>query len=83
MQRPDAKIDQRNGKRPSETNERKDTVGNPHRNGPPGVQTGISGFLGLGGGRTRARTWDPMIKSLTLMTLFQRLSCKSGGFETQ
>ncbi len=35
------------------------------------------------GGRTRARTWDPMIKSLVLMMLFQCLSCKFGGFQLQ
>jgi hypothetical protein len=28
------------------------------------------------GERTRARTWDPMIKSLAFSTLFQWLSCK-------
>jgi hypothetical protein len=31
--------------------------------------------------RTRARTWDPMIKSLALTVLFQLLSCKLGRFE--
>src|ERR1700704_123513 len=30
----------------------------------------------LGGGRTRARTWDPMIKSLTFILYFQWLNCK-------
>ncbi len=34
------------------------------------------------GGRTRARTWDPMIKSLTFTALFQWLSCKFRGFNT-
>ena len=31
----------------------------------------LRGLQGLGGGRTRARTWDPMIKSLMLTQIFQ------------
>jgi hypothetical protein len=32
------------------------------------------------GGRTKARTWNPMIKSLMFMMTYQLLSCKSCGF---
>jgi hypothetical protein len=32
------------------------------------------------GGRTRARTWDPMIKSPVLTLVYQRLSRKFCGF---
>ena len=36
---------------------------NPRRNALFGVVSDICGLRGLGGGRTRARTWDPLIKS--------------------
>ena len=35
-----------------------------------------AGFGGLVGGRTRARTWDPLIKSLISCKELQTLSCK-------
>jgi hypothetical protein len=41
----------------------------PRRNALFGVLPEIWGLLGLGGGRTRARTWDPMIKSHLLYQL--------------
>ena len=34
------------------------------------------GLPRLGGGRTRARTWDPLIKNLVFSTRFEWLSCK-------
>jgi hypothetical protein len=37
----------------------------------------------LGGGRTRARTWDPMIKSLKFILINQGLECKFVEFEAQ
>jgi len=36
----------------------------PRRNGLSAIDDRFCGFGRLGGGRTRARTWDPMIKSL-------------------
>ena len=38
-------------------------AGNPGRNALFGAVPETCGLQGLGGGRTRARTWDPMIKS--------------------
>jgi hypothetical protein len=38
-------------------------AGNPRRNALFGVLPETSGLRRLDGGRTRARTWDPMIKS--------------------
>ena len=49
----------------------------PRRNGLFPIEDGLDGF----GRRTRARTWDPMIKSLALTVLFQLLSCKLGRLE--
>jgi hypothetical protein len=54
---------------------------NPRRNNLFGVVSETCGLQGLDGGRTRARTWDPMIKSLALTVLFQLLSCKLGRLE--
>ena len=42
------------------------------------VEDGFDGLERLDGGRTRARTCDPMINSLALTVLFQLLSCKLG-----
>ena len=53
----------------------------PRRNGLFPIEDGFDGFGRLDGGRTRARTWDPMIKSLALTVLFQLLSCKLGRLE--
>ena len=36
----------------------------------------LRGLQGLGGGRTRARTWDPMIKSLSFYQYYLILNCK-------
>src|SRR5258707_13247215 len=41
-------------------------VKNPRRNGPFLIDDGFRSSGRLGGGRTRARTWDPMIKSQIL-----------------
>jgi hypothetical protein len=38
-------------------------AGNPGRSALFGVDWGKGGLRRLDGGRTRARTWDPMIKS--------------------
>ena len=38
-------------------------AGNPRRNALSGVVPETCGLQRLDGGRTRARTWDPMIKS--------------------
>ena len=57
MHRLDAKIGLRYGERHRRPNTRKHTGENPHRNGPLGVDAGISGFAGLGGGvRSQIRT---------------------------
>jgi hypothetical protein len=63
MQRREAEIGLRDRKRHRRPKERNDTGENTPRNGLSGVDAGICGFVGLDGGRTRARTWDPMIKS--------------------
>ena len=41
----------------------KQVAGNPRRTALFGVDCGKGGLRRLDGGRTRARTWDPMIKS--------------------
>jgi hypothetical protein len=44
-------------------------------------RNGVSGnsiVLGRIGGRTRTRTWDPLIKRLSLIRANQWLSCKPG-----
>jgi hypothetical protein len=83
MQRREAKIGLRDRKRHRRLNERNDTCKNPRRNALSGAGPGIRGSVGLDGGRTRARTWDPLIKRLVFTTLFQWLRCKSSRFETQ
>jgi len=60
---------------------RRDPSGNfaiedARRNALFGVLPENHGLQGLDGGRTRARTWDLMIKSLKLTKKFPRLSCK-------
>src|SRR4029077_5606889 len=55
----------------------------PRRNGLFPVEDGFDGLERLDGGRTRARTWDPMINSLALTVLFQLLSCKLGRLEVE
>ena len=47
--------------------------GNPAENGLFEVASEFRGSKRLGGGRTRARTWDPMIKSQRYGKIFQRL----------
>ena len=42
---------------------------NPGKNALFGVVAEARGLQGLDGGRTRARTWDPMINSLALTVL--------------
>jgi hypothetical protein len=49
--------DRKGHRRPKERN---DTGENPHRNGLSGVSVWICGFVGLGGGRDRDRTCDPL-----------------------
>src|SRR5229473_4960090 len=56
------KIGLRDRKYHQRPKERNDTGENPHRNGLFGADPEICGLEGLDGGRTRARTWDPMIK---------------------
>src|SRR5882762_6840720 len=52
--------------------ERNDTGEYPRRNGLFGADPEICGLEGLDGGRTRARTWDPMIKSHLLVDVAAR-----------
>src|SRR6267154_1162948 len=59
----------------------KQVAGNPRRTALFGVDCGKGGLRRLDGGRTRARTWDPMIKSLPLSSLFQWFSCKLSRFQ--
>jgi len=70
MQRREAKIGLRDRKCHQRPKARNDTDENPHRNGPFGAGREICGLEGLDGGRTRARTWDPLIRS-------QRIYCYS------
>jgi len=63
MQRREAKKRRERPQCHQRPNERNDTGENPHRNGLSGAGAEICGFAGLDGGRTRCRTWDPMIKS--------------------
>jgi hypothetical protein len=81
MQRREAKIGLRDRKCHQRPKERNDTGENPHRNGLFGAGPEICGLEGLDGGRTRARTWDPLIKSLPLSSLSQWLSCKLSRFQ--
>ena len=55
------------GKTPAETKSGKQVAGNPRRSALFGVDWGKGGLRRLDGGRTRARTWDPMIKSQLLL----------------
>ena len=41
---------------------------NGHKNGLSASGQSVAGFGRLGGGRTRARTWDPLIKSQRLQS---------------
>src|SRR6476659_5505735 len=65
----------------AETKIRELSGGKPRRNALFGVVSETCGLRRLDGGRTRARTWDPIIKSLALTVLFQLLSCKLGRVE--
>jgi hypothetical protein len=49
-------------------------AGNPRRHALLGAIAEIFALRRLGGGRTRARTWDPMIKSLPLVTYIKGLA---------
>jgi hypothetical protein len=48
-------------------------AGNPRRNALFGVIPETCGLRRLDGGRTRARTWDPMIKSQWVSLLAARI----------
>ena len=54
--------------------QRNNAVENPRKNGLFPFKDGFDGLGQLDGGRTRARTWDPMIKSY-------RASCKERSYE--
>jgi len=45
------------------------------------IQDNLLKLAALLGGRTRTRTWDPLIKSLRLVVCFQRVACKRSEFE--
>ena len=77
MQRPEAKNPPKRPSTSAETGNLKMGVKNPRGNGLFAVDVEICGLGRLGGGRTRARTWDPMIKSQqnTLRTLVVLTNC--------
>jgi hypothetical protein len=59
-----------------------DRTGRRHPSGTLRRKLALSGLiLERLGGRTRARTWDPMIKSLPLMPLHQQVRCKICDFQ--
>jgi hypothetical protein len=60
MQRREAKIGLTDRKRHRRLKERNDTGENPRGNGLSGGGTRICSFVGLGGGRDRDRTCDPL-----------------------
>ena len=76
-----AKTGLRDRKRLQRPKKPNNAVENPGRNGLFPSKDGFDGLGQLDGGRTRARTWDPMIKSLALTVLFQLLSGKLGRLE--
>jgi hypothetical protein len=63
MQRREAEIRLREHEFHQRPAERNDTGRNPHTNGLFSADPKNCGLVGLDGGRTRARTWDPMIKT--------------------
>src|SRR6202171_3512723 len=69
MQRQGAKNHHEKGRTPAETKSGKQVAGNPRRSALFGVDWRKGGLRRLDGGRTRARTWDPMIKSHLLYQL--------------
>src|SRR5258705_9912966 len=62
-QRPEAKNPPERALLSAETGNLKIGVKNPRRNGLFSIGDGFRGSGRLDGGRTRARTWDPLIKS--------------------
>ncbi len=82
MQRQSAKIATKMRERRQRPKSKKGGAGNPRRNALFGVVSEMCGLRRLDGGRTRARTWDPLIKSLVLVMLSQWLGCKFPAFET-
>src|ERR1700687_3381642 len=69
MQRPDAKNPPERPLLSAETGNVENRRQDPRRNGFFSIDDGFRSSGRLGGGRTRARTWDPMIKSHLLYQL--------------
>jgi hypothetical protein len=63
MQRPEAKNPPERPLLSAETGNVENRQQDPRRNGLFSIDDGFRGSGRLDGGRTRARTWDPMIKS--------------------
>ena len=73
MRRRGPEIAERDNERPQRPKGPRTDSGNPGTNGLLEPDGKIPGSAGLGGGRTRARTWDPLIKSHVLRFDFARL----------
>src|SRR5258705_13618547 len=69
MQRPGAKKPPERALLSAETVNAQNRPQGPRRNGLFSIDGGFRGSGRLGGGRTRARTWDPLIKSQLLYQL--------------